>query len=123
MNTALWIAQILLAIAFLMAGAMKAMQPKEKLGERMAWVEDFSAGQIRAIGILEFLGAAGLILPALTGILPILTPLAAVGLALTMIGAAIVHIKRGEMAMIVAPVILFLLSAFVAYGRFALVPF
>ena len=65
MNTALWIVQALLAIAFLMAGAMKTFQPKEKLAEKMGWVEDFSQGQIRTIGILEILGALGLILPAL----------------------------------------------------------
>jgi uncharacterized membrane protein YphA (DoxX/SURF4 family) len=119
MNIALWIVQILLAIAFLMAGAMKAMRPKETLAERMAWVEDFSQNQVRGIGILEALGAIGLVLPALTGILPILTPLAAVGLVLTMIGAIITHIRRGENSLIVAPAILLVLAAFVAYGRFA----
>jgi uncharacterized membrane protein YphA (DoxX/SURF4 family) len=122
MIIALWIVQILLAIAFLLSGLMKATQSKEKLFERMAYVEDFSDGTIRLIGILEVLGAIGLVLPALTGILPWLTPLAAVGLVLTMVGAAITHVRRGENSMIVAPIVLLILAAFVAYGRWLVVP-
>ena len=118
MNIALWIVQGLLAAAFLMAGLMKASQPKEKLAENMAWVNDFSASQVRAIGIVEILGAIGLILPAATGILPILTPLAAVGLVVTMLGAASTHLRRGESQMIAVNFVLLLLAAFVAYGRF-----
>ena len=122
MNTVLWIIQGLLAAAFLMAGVMKMTQPKEKLGEQMAWVEDFSANQIKLIGLLEALAAIGLIVPPLVNA-PILTPLAAVGLVLTMIGAAVTHLRRGENQMIGINVVLFLLAAFVAYGRFVLEPF
>ena len=123
MNIALWIVQGLLAAAFLMAGFMKASQPKDKLAEKMAWVNDFTASQVRNIGIVEVLGAIGLILPAITGILPILTPLAAVGLGITMIGAAKTHLRRGENQMIMPNIVLLLLSAFVAYGRFVAAPF
>ena len=117
MNIALWIVQALLAIAFLMAGGMKLMQPKEKLAERMAWVEDFSQNTIRGIGLLEVLGAIGLILPWALTIVPELTGFAAIGLVLTMIGAAVTHLRRGETQMIVPNVVLGLLAAFVAYGR------
>lgn len=123
MNTALWIVQGILALMFLMAGAMKMMQPKEKMAEKMAWVEDFSQNTIRGIGLLEVLGAIGLILPPVTGILPWLTPVAAVGLVLTMIGAAMTHQKRGETRMIGNNVMLLVLAAFVAYGRFIAAPF
>ena len=122
MNIALWIVQILLALAFLMAGGMKAMQPKEKLAEKMAWVENVSPGIIRLIGILEILGAIGVVLPALTGILPWLTPLAAVGLVLTMIGAAITHLRRSEYSMMIPGLVLLVLAAFVVYGRFVVAP-
>ena len=119
MNTVLWIVQGILAVMFLMAGMMKLMQPKEKMAEMMGWVEDFSQGQVRGIGILEVLGALWLILPMLTGILPILTPLAAVGLALTMGGAFMMHLRRKEMVpMGVMNMMLFAMAAFVAYGRF-----
>src|SRR5579859_5106043 len=100
MNTAVWIVQILLALAFLMAGATKLTQPVEKLAERMAWVNDFSPSIVRAIGAVEVLGALGLILPAWTGILPWLTPLAAAGLVLDMIGASLEHARRKEFSMI-----------------------
>jgi uncharacterized membrane protein YphA (DoxX/SURF4 family) len=117
MNIALWIVQGLLAAAFLGAGGMKLTQPKEKLATNMAWVEDFSQSTIRVIGLLEVLGAIGLILPMALSILPVLTGIAAVGLVLTMIGAAITHIRRGEMPMLVPPAILGLLAAFVVVGR------
>ncbi len=122
MNTVLWIVQIVLALMFLMAGFMKIGQPKEKLAERMAWVEDFQQGRIRLIGVLEILAAIGLILPQATGILPWLTPLAAVGLVLLMIGAAMTHARRGEGQMIMLNMMLLLLTAFVAVGRFWLAP-
>ncbi len=118
MNIALWVVQILLAVAFLGSGLMKLTQPKEKIATSMAWAADFSPTAIKLIGLVEVLGALGLVLPAVTGIAPILTPLAAVGLALVMVGAAITHARRGETQMIAVNVVLLLLAAFVAWGRF-----
>lgn len=118
MNVALWIVQILLTVAFLGAGAMKLLQPKEKVAASMAWAESFSPTAIKLIGLVEVLGALGLVLPALTGIAPILTPLAATGLALVMVGAVVTHARRDENQMIGANVVLLLLAAFVAWGRF-----
>jgi uncharacterized membrane protein YphA (DoxX/SURF4 family) len=124
MNTALWIVQILLALAFLMAGIMKATQPIDKLQERMTWIESLNPRTlVRGIGIVEVLGALGLILPALTGILLWLTPLAAAGLILTMIGALALHARRHDAVAKVAPsLVLLLLAAFVLYGRTVAVP-
>ena len=122
-NEAIWIAQVLLALLFLAAGFMKLTQPREKLSQQMGWVNDFSPSTVKAIGALEVLGALGLVLPALTGILPLLTPLAAVGLVLTMIGAIATHVRRNEvMPIVIVNVVLLLLAAFVAYGRFVAVP-
>ena len=122
-NTIIWIVQGLTALAFFGAGMMKLTQPKDKLFEKgMVYVEDFSAGQVKTIGALEVAGAIGLILPWLLNILPILTPIAGVGLVLTMIGAAWTHIRRQEYPGIVVNLILLALAAFVAYGRFVLVP-
>jgi len=122
MNIVLWIVQILLALAFLMAGGMKVSQPIEKLKKAMSWTSHTSVGTVRLIGILEILGALGLILPAVTHILPWLTPVAAIGLVLTMIGAAIVHIRLKEFAGLGAPLVLFLLALFIVYGRFMISP-
>ena len=77
---------------------------------------------MRLIGILEILGAIGLILPAVTGIWPWLTPLAAAGLVLTMVGAMIVHGRRGEFSSIWMNIVLLALAAFVLFGRFIVVP-
>jgi len=123
MNIVLWIVQILLALAFLMAGTLKATQPIDRLSARMTWVKAMKPQQIvRLIGILEILGAIGLVLPAVTGILPWLTPVAAIGLVLTMIGAMMLHARRGEAAHIAPNVILLLLAAFIVVGRFVVMP-
>jgi uncharacterized membrane protein YphA (DoxX/SURF4 family) len=122
MGIALWVAQGLLAAAFLVAGVTKLGQPKEKLAKNMAWVEDFSQPAVRLIGAVEVLGAIGVVLPALTGILSWLTPLAALGLAATMVGAVLTHLRRGERSAVIPPVVLLVLAAFVAYGRFFVLP-
>ena len=122
MGIALWVVQVLVAAAFLMSVATKLSQPKEKLVKNMAWVEDFSQPTLRIIGALEVMGAIGVVLPALTGIVLWLTPLAAVGLVLTMIGAALTHLRRTEYGGIAVNAVLFVLAAFVAYGRFFVLP-
>jgi len=126
MNIALWIVQGLLTLVFLMAGFMKVSKSKDELkkrgGKQMSWVDDVSASRIRLIGILELLAGIGLILPQLTGILPWLTPLAAVGLVLTMIGALVVNVRNDNRLVIIENIVLLLLAAFVAYGRFVLIP-
>jgi uncharacterized membrane protein YphA (DoxX/SURF4 family) len=122
MNVVLWVVAGLLALAFLAAGLMKATQPKEKLaGNGLTWVEDFSAGAVRGIGLVEVLGAVGLVLPPLVDVAPVLAPLAATGLALTMVGAIVVHVRRHES--FVPALVLLVLSAFVAVCRFGPVAF
>ena len=118
MNTALWIAQILLALAFGAAGIIKSTQPHEKLTASMGWPEDYSSGFVRFVGFVEILGALGLILPAVTGIAPVLVPIAASGLAIEQVGAIVVHARRKEPQPIIANVVLIALALFVAWGRF-----
>ncbi|GED96449.1 DoxX family protein [Gordonia crocea] len=118
MNIALWIVAIVLGVAFLAAGLLKATQPKAKLAENMAWVEDFSDGTVKFIGWAEVLGGIGLVLPAAVNIAPILVPIAATCLAVTMVLAAIVHLRRGEASKVPANIGLFALAAFVAVMRF-----
>ncbi|ABL81700.1 MULTISPECIES: DoxX family protein [unclassified Nocardioides] len=118
MNVLLWVLQIVLAAMFAMAGVMKASQPKEKLATSLPWVEDYSAGTVRIIGVIELLAAIGLILPAATEIAPVLTPLAAAGLAVVMLLAADTHRRRHEPGAIAFNAALFIVAAFVAWGRF-----
>lgn len=123
MNIVLWIVQILLALAFLIAGMGKATLPLGRLAARMQWVNSIRPSQfVRVIGVLEVLGAIGLILPDITGILPWLTLAAAIGLVLTMIGAVMLHIRRSEVSLIAPNIILLLLAAFVVIGRFVVRP-
>lgn len=121
LNTSLWIIQALLAAAFGMAGFMKISSPIEQLAQGgTSFVNEYAESTVRLIGICELLGAIGLILPAALRIKPVLTPAAAVGIALLMISATGYHVSHGEPFM--ASIILFLLAAFVAWGRYRLVP-
>jgi uncharacterized membrane protein YphA (DoxX/SURF4 family) len=118
-NIVFWIIAIGLAVAFAGAGLMKLTQPKEKLAASgMGWTEQFSPGVIKAIGALDVAAVIGLILPAVLDIAPVLVPLAASGLVLMMIGAAVTHARRKENPMIGVNVVLLILAAVVAWGRF-----
>ena len=120
MNIALWIAQGLLAAMFLMAGTMKTFQT-EKVRPTMTWTQGRSDTFVRFVGISELLGALGLILPLVTGILPWLTVLAAIGLALIQLLAIFTeHLPKKEFNIIPVNVVLLGLSIFVIFGRWVL---
>jgi uncharacterized membrane protein YphA (DoxX/SURF4 family) len=122
MNIALWIAQGLLAAMFLMAGSMKAFQPaRVRENPQMTWAKDRSDGFIRFVGTSELLGALGLILPLVTGILPWLTALAAFGLALIQLLAIFTeHLPKKEYNVIPINLLLLALAVFVVIGRWTL---
>ena len=113
MKYALWIAQVLLALAFVFAGATKLILPGDALTAYYPFPEQF----IRFIGVCELLGAVGLILPGLLRIRQALTPLAAAGLAIIMAGATVTTLVIGGGASALMPLVLGLLAVFVAYGR------
>ena len=112
-KVALWVAQVLLALAFVAAGAMKLTSPDEVLTA----FYPFPAPFIRFIGICELLGAIGLILPGLLRIRQGLTPLAAAGLAIIMAGAVATTLAIGGGMAALMPLALGLLAVFVAVGR------
>ena len=118
MNVALWIVQALLALMFLWAGGIKLVLPIEEMTKQLPLPGLF----LRFIALCEVLGAIGLILPGLLRIRPGLTPLAAAGLLIIMIGATVVTLMTGDVAMALIPLVVGLLSAFVAYGRWRLAP-
>ena len=120
MTYALWIVQGLLALLFLFAGGMKLVLPLEKLTGPMPI--PLPGLFLRFIGVAEVLGAIGLILPGLLRIRPGLTPLAASGLVIIMIGATVVTLAGGDVTSALIPLVVGLLSAFVAYGRWRLAP-
>jgi uncharacterized membrane protein YphA (DoxX/SURF4 family) len=114
----LWIVQGLLALVFLFAGGMKLILPIEEMTKQTPLPGLF----LRFIGVAEVLGAVGLILPGLLRIRPGLTPLAAAGLVIIMIGATVLTLVSGGVAQALIPLVVVLLSAFVAYGRWRLAP-
>ena len=123
MNILLWILQILLALLFLFAGITKLVLPAEVLqsaGSPNAI--KFSALFLKFIGVLETLGGLGLILPGIFHRQQYLTPLAAAGLVIIMIGAVITTIMGDGVSMIFVPLVIGLLCAFVAYGRWKVSP-
>ena len=118
MNYALWTVQVLLALLFLFTGGMKLVLPLDKLTGPVALPGWFT----RFIGVCEVLGAVGLILPSLLRISPWLTPLAALGLILVLIGAIWVTLAGGMTGAALFTLVVGLLVAFVAYGRWRLAP-
>lgn len=121
LNVSLWIAQILLAGVFSMTGFMKLATPIAVLAQKMAWVTG-APWLVRLIGICEIAGVIGLILPAAFRIMPKLTAFAATGLLAIMVLAVPFHLYRGENAIASVPVLLGLMAAFVAWGRFSAAP-
>jgi DoxX-like family len=119
MNRALWIVQGLLAALFLFAGGAKLVMPLDQMTGPVALPGWF----LRFLGVAEVLGALGLVLPGLLRIRPGLTPLAAAGLVIIMIGATVVSSVGGMVAVALMNVVVALLAAFVAYGRWRLAPY
>jgi uncharacterized membrane protein YphA (DoxX/SURF4 family) len=121
METALWVVQALVALAFAFHGYQLAFA-LDKMRGRVVWPRDVSDQLLRPIGILEILAGVGLILPTLTRVLPWLTVLAAACLVVLMVLAIVFHVRRGEWFNIVLNSIFLVLAAFIAYGRWVIVP-
>lgn len=123
MHIGLWVAQVLLAVAYGMAGMMKLVTPLPELATQMSFVADSPALLVRFIGFVEVAGALGMILPALTRIMPGLTPLAAAGFSVIQILAIGVHAAYGETSQTLpVNLVLLALSVFVLWGRWKRVP-
>ncbi len=120
MNSALWIVQVILAVVYGAAGYLKTFQ-MARAQETLTMTKRHSESFVRMVGVFELLGAFGVILPLLTGILPWLTPVAAVGLALIQLLAIFTeHLPTKEMTALPLNAVLLILAAFVAAGRFVL---
>jgi hypothetical protein len=114
--------QLLLAITFGDDGLVKATQPIAVLTEAFTWPSHTTLGLVRVIGFIELVAALGLVLPTATRVVPGVTPLAASSLTLLMGLALVFHIMCGHWQMLPSDIVLGLLTAFVAWGRFAKAP-
>lgn len=123
MNVVLWILQVLMAVLFLFAGGSKLIMSAEALSQPAApnavmlpvWF-------LRFIGVFEFLGVLGLLLPGLLKTRQYLTPLAALGLAIIMIGAVVFTVINGAIPVALVNVVILLLLLFIAYARWRVRP-
>ncbi len=113
------VVRIGLGLAFAAVGAMKLVVSKEQLVLRGAgWVDDLSSGTVRFVGFTEMVGSLGMILPVVLDVPPSLVrTAAAAGLLIVMLGAAVVHARRREPAMIVWNLALLALAAIAVWGR------
>jgi uncharacterized membrane protein YphA (DoxX/SURF4 family) len=120
MNIALWVLQVLLAVAFFAHGWFLLAPPASMVEQINAslprWFQLF-------LGTAEVLAAVGLILPGVTRVLPWLVTWAAVGIMVVMVSATVYHLMRGENSSAATTVVLFVMAALVAYGRHRLLPF
>jgi len=121
MNILLWVLQALAALLYGASGVMKVFLfdkvskgvPSFGALPREAWT---------ALGIVELVCTAGLIVPAAFHWRPALTVAAAAVLAIESLVFVGVHAKYREIATIVMSGVLGLLTAFIAYGRTVLEP-
>jgi type IV secretory pathway VirB2 component (pilin) len=116
-NHAFWTAQVLLAIVFATVGVIKTTMPLADLFRMFPWTSSAPAIFVRVLGAAELAASLGLVLPMATGILPWLTGLTASSLTLVMILATGLHAARGEWSIVPVPLVVGVLTAFVALGR------
>lgn len=113
MNSLLWGIQAVVALTFFAAGSQKLLRRGDgpaRLG--------LAGDRARLIGLLEILGAIGIVVPAATGVYAFLTPLAAFGLACLMLGAIALELRRQEIRHLAIPVSFLFLALVVGWGRF-----
>jgi uncharacterized membrane protein len=116
-SAVLWLLQIVLALVFLGLGLLKVTRSRERLLTVAPWVEDYPEWAVTTIGVLELLGAVGVVLPGILGVATGLVPVAAAGLVVLMVGAVVTHLLRHEPQRATAPAVLLIAALLVALGR------
>ncbi|GIH19518.1 DoxX family protein [Rugosimonospora africana] len=120
MNVALWIMQVIVAMVFLFSAVTKGTWSKEKLvAKGQTGVGPVPLAAVRFVALAELLGVLGLLLPWAMDVAPVLTPLAAIGLAIIMVGAALIHLRLGEPRTVLGNAAILILCVVVASGRLA----
>ena len=124
MHVFVWALQIALAAKFVSAGVTHAIRPDaDMLARGRQRFGRFARPLLIVIGLSAWLAGGCLLLPGATGVEAWLTPLAALVLAVMNLLAVGFHLACREPPKIWVSLILFVLAAFVAYGRWAAVPF
>lgn len=122
MNILLWILQLLLALLYLAGGAYKAFS----FAEVASHLQALPHGAWRALGVLEMIGGVLLVVPAAFKLKPELTPLAAAVLAVETFAITLVYAQYSLQITpqnpLVWSLVMGVLVAFVAYGRYRIRP-
>ncbi len=122
LNFTLWVLQVLVAAPMLLGGILKLGQPVYKLAASYPWMGQVAPAFLRFIGLVDLSGGLGLLLPSLLRLRPIISAWAAAGVVVLMTCATVFHISRGEAGGIGLNIVLALLAAIVAWGRFRKAP-
>jgi uncharacterized membrane protein len=122
MDIALWIAASVLALGFVSGSIVKLTWSHERYAARLHWPADFTAAQVKLIGVVELLGGIGLVVPGVLDIARVLVPIAASGMALYMAGAVTERVRRREHKEMLGDLLFVAALLFVAWGRFGLEP-
>ena len=122
LNISLWAAQIFIAVSFCLGGLMKLAMPIHQLADIWPWAGELSAVFVRLLGVIDFAGGAGVLLPALTRVKPGLTVLAALGCVLLQLCAMVFHGSRGELAALPVNVVFIAACGFILWGRWKRMP-
>lgn len=115
MHIAYWVVAGLLAAFYLYAGGTKVVRSREQLAPMMGWVDTIPMPVVRAIGVVEVLGAVGLVLPRLTGIATWTAAAAAIGFVVLQLLGTGLHLSRGEVRVTGLNVVLIVLAAVAAW--------
>ncbi len=101
----------------MLTGAALKFMPIEKLAAMMPWTGQVSPAIVRLLGLIDLLGGAGLILPALLHLQPRLTIWTSLAILALMVCAIVFHISRGEAPVTGLNILVALLAVFIAWGR------
>lgn len=116
-NIAIWAGQIALAGLYLMGAWFHFLPADQAAAMGAVWMTEVPIALPRFIGVMEVLGAIGIILPAATRIIPHLTVWAAAGLLAIQALAIPFHAIRGEFEPLPFNLIYVALAVFVLWGR------
>lgn len=111
MIIAYWVVAGILAFVYLLVGGTKIIRSRAQLEDSgMSWVQGANPAVVKLVGLVEILGAVGLILPPLINTAVLLAPLAAIGLVLVQAVAIGVHMQMKDVRSLPINIALLLLA-------------
>jgi len=123
MNTALWIIQVILGIKLITVSYTHGLRQSQPTMQGAVQKMGKSSQSLHyMIAVCTFIGTMGLVLPGVVMSPTGITSATAVIVAILLLFSIFFHVRYREKPNIFVSVILFVFAAFVAYGRWVLVP-